>query len=105
MPHGVTKLLALLGRHLFPAFEHTVAPVHAMAVAAAEAAEQEFAQEEQTHGLPVADLVQAKQGRHEPVPQPHDDKAQENGECQCDHREFQYPNKPIWSHKFTFMCS
>jgi hypothetical protein len=97
------KLLALLGRHLFPALSHSLAhslaysPVHsptriAMPTATkAKSSEQNPAESQQSERLPEGDLRQSEQGRRQPVPQKHHYFAANPAE---DH----YPKDRQWRH-------
>lgn len=67
---------------LFPLFRSHALPVLATLLpaamtAAAETAEEDLAQQQNPHGLPIVDLPCAKeQGGHQPVPQEHDQPAE-----------------------------
>src|SRR5437868_709429 len=72
---ALAEFFALLGRHLLPALDHPAAPVAVAAVtsaAATEAAEQDLAQDQNSHRLPEGDHTQAEKRRHQPVPEAHD---------------------------------
>src|SRR6266581_1192891 len=83
--HGLTELLPFLRCHLLPSLHHVAPPAHGRSRAAAEAAEQDLAEDQQPKRLPVANGMQAKQGRHEPIPQAHNDQAKDG--CEDDRKQ------------------
>jgi hypothetical protein len=81
----VYKFLALFGRHLHPLSANRVYRHHPP-VPRPDIAYQEAGKDKQACRLPVADRRQAKQSRHQPVPQQHnncaksrDNKQEANG--------------------------
>jgi hypothetical protein len=88
-PHPLAELLALFGRHLVPALHHPVPPVHRVARNAAESAEQDLGQDQQTQSLPKTDRSPAEDIRHQPVPQAHHGKPEGSAEKHCQKRKSQ----------------
>src|SRR5882724_5515272 len=99
----LAELLALLRRHLFPAFSHSLAyslaysPLHSSTRIAmpttthTKASEQNAAESQQSESLPEGNLPESEQRRRQPVPQEHHYFAADRGE---DH----YPQDRRWSH-------
>src|ERR1700689_5851695 len=67
--NALAEFFALLRRHLFPAFPHATRAVTAAATRSVESAEENLAEDDQAHCLPVADRFPAEDRRHQPVPQ------------------------------------
>jgi len=78
--HAGPEAFALFGGHGGEAGFHLVAPVAAAATVAAvavEASEEDLAEEDKGNGLEEGDGAQAKDSRHEPVPDVLDDEAED----------------------------
>src|SRR5579862_2676757 len=69
---ALTEFFPFLRRPLSPTVPHAMKPAPASACRTAESPEQDFAQDDQAYGLPVANQFQSKEGRHQPIPQAHD---------------------------------
>src|SRR6185437_4558932 len=75
--HASAKLLPLFLAHPGPALFHMLLPVASSATAAMEPAKQNLREDQQSQPLPVGDGVQAENPRHQPIPQVHDDEAED----------------------------
>src|SRR5690242_11992573 len=80
------RLLALFRRHLRPVLHHAPAPPSPgpATAASAKSSKENFAEDEHPDCLPIGDGVQSEKIGHEPVPQPHDEVAEQEKE-HCHH--------------------
>src|SRR5579872_4887929 len=76
--HAFLEFRTLFGGHLFPTLAHASPPMRAPAPVAVEAAEKNLAQDYESDRLPKSDEAQAKQCGHQPVPNCHDYKSEDN---------------------------
>ena len=60
--HAVAKFLAFFGGHVLPAFHHPATPSPVAVRTATEPAKKNFAENQQSQGLPVGDDMPAEQG-------------------------------------------
>lgn len=96
------KFLALLWRHLLPSLLHPAPPMLApAAMAMMESAKKNLAQDHESQGLPERDQPQSKNGRHQPVPQPHHDKAEEYQSYNSNDRNSYSSCYPIPQHFYS----
>src|ERR1039458_9484534 len=88
--HILAELLALLGRHPFPALGHWPPPFGAIMAVTTKASEEHPAENQQSESLPEGNLPPSEQHRQQPVPQMHDHFAanpDENRERQRGHKK------------------
>jgi hypothetical protein len=63
-----------------------------------EPGEKDFAQDQQSQGLPESDGMQAEEGWHQVVPKPHDRKTKDASRQDCKHHKFQYSPNSVRFH-------
>src|SRR5580704_11768623 len=96
----LAKFFPFFGSALLPAAAHAT-PVSAPPSRTAESTEEELAQDDQSHRLPVANQFQSKEARHQPVPQAHDHQPKSGNHAkkqQREQRKLHYAKKTVISH-------
>lgn len=96
------ELFALFRCHLFPALPHPLSPAPPRGRTASKAPKKNLAEDQDAQRLPVGDRPQPENSRHKPVPQAHDQEAEDDHKQRNKQHEFENSRNPMPSHCFIF---